>query len=125
MQVEQRSSFFVIFCTYHILYTKKIRALEVGTYFRNADIGDMFHNFMLSPLLFPYIGVDFKQFPKLKNESNVMYDAYWDKVIKKKGNKVNVGEMWSRMCMGFAPPPYCAVQGMHVAEEVILGNNDS
>ena len=27
--------------------------------------------------------------------------------------------------MGFVPYPYCAVQGMHMAEEIISGNKDS
>ena len=53
-----------------------LRGLEAGIYLGDADIDNMFHNFMLSLLLCSYIGVDFKQFPKLNNESNVVYDAH-------------------------------------------------
>ena len=91
-----------------------LRELEAGTCLGDTGIDDMFYNFMLSFLLCPYIGVDFKQFPKLNNESNVVYDAHWDKIIEKKGSKEIVGEMWSRMCMDFAPSQNCVVQGIHV-----------
>ena len=69
-----------------------VQGLEVGTYLGDSNISDIFHNFMLSPFLWSYIGVDFKQFLKLNNESNVVYDSYWDKNIKKKGSKEIVGK---------------------------------
>ena len=33
-----------------------------GTFIGDADVGEMFHNFVLEEELQPYVGVDFEQF---------------------------------------------------------------
>ena len=49
---------------------------------------------MLSPLLKPYTGIGFEQFIKLENETNVVYDANWDKDMKFRGSKEIINKIW-------------------------------
>ena len=93
----------------------------------DADVGEMFHNFMLEEDLQPYVGVDFEQFgfnPKeLKGVTSMLTKqvqheelATWHEMIQCAG-----GERWTRMCMGMRQSPYVCTQGLHRAEEVVRG----
>ncbi len=105
----------------------QLRRIEPGTYMGDADVGEMFHNFMLEEDLQPYVGVDFEQFDfdpsELKGLSSLLSKTEkqeeiltWTEMINNAG-----GERWTRMCMGMRQSPYQCTQGLHRAEEVIKG----
>ncbi len=71
-----------------------LRAVDVGTYMANCDIGEMFLNFMLDVNLRKYAGVDLTDlFPEEADGS-----TFW--------------ERWERLLMGFKPSPYLTTRSM-------------
>lgn len=84
-----------------------LRSLEPGYSMADNDVGEMFHNFMLHETLRQYCGLDISLYASADQ--------------REKGNK-QVWRRWNRLAMGLRPSPYCAVQGMMIAREVILGN---
>jgi hypothetical protein len=83
-----------------------LRAVEEGTWMADLDIGEMFLNFVLHSDLQALCGVDLTEY---KNDVENSDEVVW--------------EVWQRAAMGLKPPPYQAVQGMMVAEEVIRGDS--
>jgi hypothetical protein len=86
-----------------------LRAVGIGTYMGDIDIGEMFLNFMLHPRIRPYAGLDLT--PYFREELSCIGKA-----------PSVVWERWNQCTMGFKPSPYQAVQGILMAEEVILGD---
>jgi hypothetical protein len=86
-----------------------LRAVEPGFYMADNDVAEMFHNFVLHEELQQYCGLDFTLYfsEELKNNRSTARHLW---------------ERWSRLAMGLRNSPYTAVQGMLIAEEVILGN---
>ena len=86
-----------------------LRAIDVGSYMADVDIGEMFLNFILHPKVKPYCGVDLtKYFPKEVQDNNVLWVR------------------WSRCCMGLKSSPYNCVQGiMHLAETILGDPTDT
>jgi hypothetical protein len=80
-----------------------LRGVEPGTFMADVDIGEMFLNFMLHPLIRPYTGVDLTHF-----------------FLSEDGSKV--WESWWRNAMGLTSSPYCCCQAMGIAEEIIKGD---
>ena len=106
----------------------QLRGIQPGTFMGDADVGEMFHNFMLEESLQPYVGVDFKQFNfdplELKGLTSLLSSTTqqeeiltWHEMILNAG-----GERWTRMCMGMRQSPYVCTQGLHRAEEVVKGD---
>ena len=86
-----------------------IRALKPGYFMADNDVGEMFHNFMLDENIRKFCGLDLSVY--FKDDKTALYDKmgrYWRR--------------WNRLAMGLRPSPYCAVQGMMIAKEVILGD---
>jgi hypothetical protein len=83
------------------------RALHPGYYQADNDVGEMFHNFIMHQDLREYCGLDMTLYFG-KNE--------------KDGSVTTVWERWNRLAMGLRNSPYTAVQGMLMAQEIILGN---
>lgn len=86
-----------------------VRALQPGYSMADNDVGEMFHNFMLHRDVRKYCGLDLSLY--FLNQPGVQYD---------KGGKL--WERWNRLAMGLRSSPYCAIQGMLMAKEVILGD---
>jgi hypothetical protein len=85
-----------------------LRVATVGCYMADIDIGEMFLNFVLHECIRVYCGVDLTSiFPEMLLASGLA--VYWLR--------------WARCGMGFTSSPYQAVQGVLVAEEVILGDH--
>lgn len=83
------------------------RVATVGCYMADIDIGEMFLNFVMHECIRVYCGVDLTSiFPEMLVKLGL--EVFWLR--------------WSRCGMGFTTSPYQAVQGMLVAEEVILGD---
>ena len=79
-----------------------LRAVEAGTFMADCDVGEMFLNFMLEPVIRSHAGVDIsKLFP---DEGEGKLTAYWE-----------------RMLMGFGPSPYFVTKDMMVIEEAVRG----
>jgi hypothetical protein len=72
----------------------------------DIDVGEMFLNFVMHKSLRIYCGVDLTE--------------YFPEMAKREGGSVWL--RWGRCGMGFTNSPYVAVQGITVAEEVILGD---
>ena len=87
-----------------------VRALEPGYWMADNDVGEMFHNFMLNEELRCYCGLDF--LPHFKDDKKAMDE------------KGRLWLRWNRLAMGLRPSPYCAVQGMMMAKEIILGDRN-
>ena len=83
-----------------------LRALEVGWYMADADIGEMFLNFPMDPVLRSACGVDLTP---INRELGEPHQSRWH-------------ERWQRCAMGLKSSPYCTTQAMGVVEEVIRGN---
>ena len=85
-----------------------IRSLEPGYSMSDNDLGEMFHNFMLDAELRKYCGMDITRYGEE------------DPLLSHRSKKRWV--RWNRLAMGLRPSPYCAVQGIMMAREIILGN---
>ena len=70
----------------------------------DCDVGEMFLNFMLDPLIRSRAGVDLSIFDELD-----------------KNGKESLKGCWERMLMGFSPSPYIVTKGMLVMEREIRG----
>ena len=66
----------------------ELRAMKVGTFMCDCDVGKMFLNFMIDPRLRPRAGVD-------------LFRLYPEKAV---GKSKSVKAQWERMMMEFAPP---------------------
>jgi hypothetical protein len=78
-----------------------LRAVDVGTYMSDMDIGEMFLNFVLHESMQALCGVDLTNY---FGEGEVLW------------------ERWTRAAMGLKSSPYQAVQAILVAKEVIRGD---
>jgi hypothetical protein len=84
-----------------------LRAVEEGTsWMADLDIGEMFLYFVLHSNLQALCGVDLTEYT---DDIEKFGEVVW--------------EVWRRAAMGLKPPPYQAVQGRMVAEEVIRGDS--
>ena len=83
-----------------------MRALEPGSYMADADVGEMFLNFMLHDEVRKLCGVDFT--------------LYFPDEVHPESKKL--WERWSRCAMGLRTSPYQAIQGMLWAKELIMGD---
>jgi hypothetical protein len=86
-----------------------LRAVEPGFHMADNDVAEMFHNFVLHGELQQYCGLDFTLY-------------FQEELTNSRSIGRRLWERWSRLAMGLRNSPYTAVQGMLVAEEVILGN---
>ena len=66
----------------------ELRAMKVGTFMCDCEVGKMFLNFMIDPRLRPRAGVD-------------LFRLYPEKAV---GKSKSVKAQWERMMMEFAPP---------------------
>ena len=81
-----------------------LRMVEEGTRLADADLGEMFYNFMLDERLRPYSALDLrKYFPALILQGACLYT-------------------WNRLLMGFRPSPYIATRHLLCARWYLLGN---
>jgi hypothetical protein len=85
-----------------------VRSLDPGYGMADNDVGEMFHNFMLHDVLKPYCGLDLTR--------------YFLEEAKPGSPNFSLHERWERLAMGLRTSPYAAVQGILIAEEVLLGN---
>ncbi len=85
-----------------------LRAVESGSYMGDIDVAEMFLNFVMHKDMRVYCGVDVTSF--FPEKASKVGDTVWYR--------------WGRCGMGFANSPYVAVQGIYVAEEVILGDHN-
>jgi len=83
-----------------------LRSVESGSFMGDNDVGEMFLNFVMHKDLRVYCGVDLT--------------SYFPEKAAKGGD--TVWYRWGRCGMGFTNSPYIAVQGITVAEEVIVGD---
>ena len=80
-----------------------LRAVEVGTFMADCDVGEMFLKFMLESAIRSH--ADFYLSKLLSDEENGMLTAYWE-----------------RMLMDFGPSPYFVIKDiMMVIEEAVRG----
>lgn len=84
-----------------------IRAVEPGYCMADNDVAEMFHNYMLHESMQNYCGLDLS--------------LYFPEELQQSGRR-RLWEKWNRLAMGLTSSPYSAVQGMMIAEEVILGD---
>lgn len=82
-----------------------LRGVVPGTYMSDLDVSEQFLNFMLSPRVRPYAGVDLT--PHFPEEISSRRRVLW--------------ERWERCYMGCSTSPYQAGQAMLFAEEFIRG----
>jgi len=79
----------------------------------DIDLGEMFLNFPLSPLLIPYSGVDLTPFKaRIKEKFKDLFCPDEKRLIA----------TWKRDWMGFKPSPEWACRYYYIAEEFIRGN---
>ena len=109
----------------------QLRALLPGYSTGDADIGDMFHNFMQHPSVAPFIGINiikynFDYVHELKDLNFILEggnsfsdSTTWADIIQHHG-----GECFWRQCMGTRPAPYNSCQTLTRVEEQILGEKD-
>jgi hypothetical protein len=83
-----------------------LRAVDVGTFMADCDIGEMFLNFMLDPDIRPFAGVDLTEL----FADEAMAKIFW--------------ERWERMLMGFKPSPYCTTRAKCQIEPYLKGLRD-
>jgi hypothetical protein len=83
------------------------RALEVGTFMGDSDIGEMFLNFMLEENCACFAGVDLTHYVP-------------NKELAGEGRRHLV--LWNRFLMGGTFSPYQTGQGMGYAKEMIMGD---
>lgn len=84
-----------------------LRRVEQGTWMGDADIGEMFYNFMLDEDIRKYAGVDVTQY---------FLDPANSEKVKK------IWKAWCRLVMGFGPSPYLSTQSLLHAKPFILGD---
>ena len=81
-----------------------LRMVEAGTLLADADLGEMFYNFMLDERLRPYSALDLrKYFPAIIARGACLYT-------------------WNRLLMGFRPSPYIATRHLLCARRYLLGD---
>ena len=81
-----------------------LRMVETGTMLADADLGEMFYNFMLDVRMQPYSALDLrKYFPSLIVGGACLFT-------------------WNRLLMGFRPSPYIATRHLLCARRFLLGN---
>lgn len=80
-----------------------LRAMDVGYYMVDADVGECFLNFYLHSTLQPYVGVDLSKYIPARDSS-----THWVR--------------WYRAGMGLKSSPYQSCQAMMVVEEIIKGD---
>jgi hypothetical protein len=83
-----------------------LRAVDVGTFMADCDIGEMFLNFMLDVNIREFAGVDLTAL--FEEESGGL--TFW--------------ERWERLLMGFKPSPYLTTRSMRRIEAFLKGNSD-
>jgi hypothetical protein len=76
-----------------------LRAVDVGTWMADIDIGEMFYNFALDPAIQPYCGIDLKPYFNL---------GTW--------------ERWSRCVMGIKSSPHGCTKMEMLGDEVAKGD---
>ena len=90
----------------------QLRGISPGSFMGDADVGEMYHNFILEEELQPYVGVDLEQFQfdltELKGLKGLLSKTRvdqeimtWNEMLQGAG-----GERWTRMCMGMRQSPY-------------------
>jgi hypothetical protein len=84
-----------------------LRRVEEGTWMGDADIGEMFYNFLLDEDLRKYAGVDVTQY--FSDPANA-------------GKVKKIWKAWCRLVMGFGPSPYLSTQSMLHARPFFMGN---
>lgn len=84
-----------------------LRFVSHESFLGDIDVGDMFHNFMLSEEIQSYAGIDLTPF-------------FWEEALEKETH--TLWERWVRSAMGLRSSPYNTIQGMLFAEEVIRGD---
>jgi hypothetical protein len=83
-----------------------LRSLDFGYLSADLDLGEMFLNFPLHPILQPYSGVDLQPYvDHLPGLTRLVSPSY----------------RWTRTWMGAKPSPYIAVQYYYLAEEFVRG----
>jgi hypothetical protein len=87
-----------------------VRSLDPGYYMADNDVREIFHNFILHQDLRKYCGLDLSLY--FRKDPTASYN-----------HKGQMWERWNRLAMGLRLSPYCAVQGMMIAKEVILGDS--
>ena len=81
-----------------------LRMVEAGTMLADADLGEMFYNFMLDVHIQPYSALDLrKYFPSLVMGGTCLFT-------------------WNRLLMGFRPSPYIATRHLLCARRFLLGD---
>ena len=81
-----------------------LRMVEAGTMLADADVGEMFYNFMLDVKIQPYSALDLrKYFPSMIMGGTCLFT-------------------WNRLLMGFRPSPYIATRHLLCARRFLLGN---
>jgi len=90
-----------------------LRSVEPGTWLADLDIGEMFLNFPLHESLRALCGVDLSHYGRSISGPE---GPYFDWELRQFA--------WTRCAMGLRPSPYQAVQGVLVAEEMILGDRE-
>jgi hypothetical protein len=83
-----------------------LRAVDVGTYMADCDIGEMFLNFMLDVDLREFAGVD-------------LTDLFCEEF-----SGLTFWERWERLLMGFKPSPYLTTRSMRRIDPFLKGNMD-
>jgi hypothetical protein len=83
-----------------------LRAVDVGTYMADCDIGEMFLNFMLDVNLREFAGVD-------------LTDLFCEEF-----GGLTFWERWERLLMGFKPSPYLTTRSMRRIDPFLKGNMD-
>ena len=97
-----------VYCPWFCLPTVEthLRAVDVGTFMGDCDIGDMFLNFMLDKNMRMYAEIDISElFPDEARNGTL-----W--------------ERWERILMGFKLSPYCTTRDMKQIEEKLRGKRD-
>jgi hypothetical protein len=79
---------------------------EPGTFMVDVDIGEMFLNFFLDPLIRQFAGVDFTKF-------------YPEGLVEIKNV---IWEIWNHCAMGFFPCHFVTIQPLAWLEEKIFGD---
>ena len=97
-----------VYCPWFSLPTVEshLRAVDVGTYMGDCDIGDMFLNFMLDKNIRKYAGIDISKLYPEESTNGFLW------------------ERWERMLMGFKPSPYCTTRDMKRMEEKLKGRKE-
>ena len=79
---------------------------SADTWWSDLDLGEMFLNYFMDPILRPYCGVDVSKFVETRN------------------NSVRKWLQWNRIFMGFRSSPYYAVKAYSWCLDMVKGNPD-